>query len=104
MVLHPRGAPRRREPLDRYSPARDAFLPLAQGVTNIGVRPTVGGGAGNLSVETYLLDFEGDLYDVRLRVHLVARLREEKKFGSLDELKSQIARDVSDARAALVTV
>ena len=82
---------------DRYS--QGAFAPLARGVTNIGVRPTVG--SVGLSVETYLLDFAGDLYDARLRIHLVARLREERKFGSLDELKAQIARDVSDARAAL---
>ncbi len=62
------------------------------------MRPTVGG--GKLSVETYLLDFARDLYGARLRVHLVARLREEKKFGSLDELKAQIGRDVADARGA----
>jgi riboflavin kinase / FMN adenylyltransferase len=84
---------------DRYSETGREFLPLARGVTNIGVRPTVG--AGGLSVETYLLDFDGDLYDARLRIHLQARLRDEKKFGSLDELKAQIARDVSDARAVL---
>jgi riboflavin kinase/FMN adenylyltransferase len=79
--------------------AGGVFAPLASGVTNIGVRPTVGG--GRLSVETYLLDFTGDLYDARLRVNLEAALRAEKKFGSLDELKAQIARDVADARAAL---
>ncbi len=84
---------------DRYSAAEQAFALLAPGVMNIGVRPTVGG--SRLSVETYLLDFEGDLYDARLRVHLVARLRDEKKFASLDELKAQIARDVAAARAAL---
>jgi riboflavin kinase/FMN adenylyltransferase len=78
---------------------RGGSAPLASGVTNIGVRPTVGG--GRMSVETYLLDFSGDLYDARLRVNLVASLRAEKKFGSLDELKAQIARDVADARAAL---
>jgi riboflavin kinase / FMN adenylyltransferase len=85
---------------DRFSEAEQAFVPLARGLTNIGVRPTVGGG-GRLSVETYLLDFEGDLYDAELRVHLVARLRDEKKFGSLDELKAQIARDVAGACAVL---
>ena len=84
---------------DRYSETGRELLPLARGVTNIGVRPTVG--AGGLSVETYLLDFDGDLYDARLRMHLLARLRDEKKFGSLDELKAQIARDVADARAVL---
>jgi riboflavin kinase/FMN adenylyltransferase len=83
----------------RYDPDRGAFVRLAHGLTNIGVRPTVGG--GRLSVETYLLDFAADLYDSRLRVHLVASLREEKQFGSLDELKAQIARDVLAARIAL---
>ena len=65
-------------------------------MTNIGVRRRTSGAraARQLSVETYLLDFAGDLYDARLRLHLVARLRDEKKFGSLDELKAQIARDV----------
>jgi riboflavin kinase/FMN adenylyltransferase len=84
---------------ERHDPVQGGFIRLAQGVTNIGVRPTVGG--GRLSVETYLLDFAGDLYDSRLRVHLVASLREEKKFGSLDELKAQIRRDVAAARVAL---
>jgi riboflavin kinase/FMN adenylyltransferase len=83
--------------VDRHDDARGTFLPLARGVTNIGVRPTVAG-RGKLTVETYLLDFDDDLYDARLRVHFVARLRDEKRFGSLDELKAQIARDVADAR------
>jgi len=69
---------------------------LAAGVTNVGVRPTVGG--GRRSVETYLLDFERDLYGANLRVHLVAHIRGERRFGSLDELKAQIARDVAAAR------
>lgn len=69
---------------------------LAAGVTNVGVRPTVGGGRRN--VETYLLDFERDLYGATLRVHLLARIRGEQRFGSLDELKAQIARDVAAAR------
>ncbi|HEX4447457.1 MAG TPA: bifunctional riboflavin kinase/FAD synthetase [Polyangiaceae bacterium] len=76
-----------------------SFVPLAGGITNIGVRPTVGG--GKLSIETFLFDFADDLYGARLRVHLVARIRDERKFGSLDELKEQIARDVAAARAAL---
>ena len=85
--------------VERYDEAERAFAPLARGVTNIGVRPTVGG--GSRSVETYLLDFSGDLYGARLRLELVARLREEKKFGSMGELKVQIARDVTAARARL---
>ncbi|HEY8091154.1 MAG TPA: bifunctional riboflavin kinase/FAD synthetase [Polyangiaceae bacterium] len=72
---------------------------LAGGVTNIGVRPTVSG-AGR-TVETFLLGFSGDLYDLRLRVHLVARLREERKFAGLDELKTQILADCAEARRKL---
>jgi riboflavin kinase/FMN adenylyltransferase len=73
--------------------------PLAGGVTNIGMRPTVGGAAR--TVETFILGFAGDLYGERLRVHLVARLRDEQKFASLDDLKAQIARDCVQARRKL---
>jgi riboflavin kinase/FMN adenylyltransferase len=70
------------------------------GVMNIGVRPTVGG-APSRSVEVYLLDFAGDLYDHPVRVHVVARLRGEERFAGLDALKAQIAKDVEQARVAL---
>ncbi|MCL2449637.1 MAG: bifunctional riboflavin kinase/FAD synthetase [Polyangiaceae bacterium] len=70
------------------------------GVTNIGLRPTVSN-AGRRTVETFLLDFDGDLYGVALWVRLRARLRGEEKFGSLEELRRQIDRDVERARAAL---
>lgn len=65
-------------------------------VTNVGVRPTVGG--EKLTVETHLLDFDGDLYGQRVEVRFLARLRDEQKFAGLDELADQIARD----RAAAV--
>jgi riboflavin kinase/FMN adenylyltransferase len=73
---------------------------LGPAVTNIGVRPTVAAGAPR-TIETFLLDFSGDLYGRRLRLHLIARLRGERKFGSLDELKAQIAQDVVAARERL---
>lgn len=68
------------------------------GVTNIGVRPTVDHSA-HVTVETFLLDFAGDLYGKRLRVDFYRRLRSEKKFDSLEALKAQIERDISSARA-----
>ena len=74
-------------------------VPLPGGVTNIGMRPTVGG--TSRTVETYLLGFAGDLYDQRLRVHLVARLRDEQKFAGLDELRTQITLDCIHARRKL---
>ena len=77
-----------------------AASPLAGGVTNIGVRPTVTAGLRR-TVETFVLGFSGDLYDVTLRLHLVGRIREEKKFPSVDDLKKQILVDCADARRLL---
>jgi riboflavin kinase/FMN adenylyltransferase len=74
---------------------------LARGVANIGVRPTVKAGEARPLVEVFLFDFAGDLYGAELRVHLVARLREEKRFAGVAELKEQIARDARDARERL---
>jgi riboflavin kinase/FMN adenylyltransferase len=71
---------------------------LASGVANIGLRPTVSGG---FSVEVHLFDFDADLYGATLRVHLAARLREERKFAGLAELKAQITEDSAHARSAL---
>jgi riboflavin kinase/FMN adenylyltransferase len=76
-----------------------SFVPLAGGVTNLGVRPTVDG--SRLSIEAHLFDFSGDLYGARLRLQWRQRLRDERKFGSLDELRAQIARDAADAADVL---
>jgi len=72
---------------------------LGGGVTNIGVRPTVGG--GRRTVETFVLGFSGDLYGARLRLQLVSRVRDEKRFAGLDELKAQIALDCAEAARRL---
>lgn len=74
---------------------------LARGVSNIGVRPTVGAG---LSIEAHLFDFDDDLYGTRLRVHLVGRLRDEQRFAGIDQLVAQIRRDIERARDELVTL
>jgi riboflavin kinase/FMN adenylyltransferase len=66
-------------------------------VTNIGNRPTFGS-ANESSVETFVMNWFGDLYGDVVRVRFLHRLREEKKFGSIDELKSQIERDVARAQ------
>jgi riboflavin kinase/FMN adenylyltransferase len=63
---------------------------LAAAVANLGVRPTVSGG---FSIEAHLLDFDGDLYGRVLRLHFLARLRDEQRFAGIDELKAQIERD-----------
>ena len=69
------------------------------GVANVGHNPTFGN--ESLSVEVHLLDFEENLYGVRLDVAFVSRIREERKFGSINELKTQIASDVKVARRIL---
>jgi riboflavin kinase/FMN adenylyltransferase len=65
-------------------------------ITNIGVRPTFEKEA-EPSIETYLFDFDGDLYGDVLRVRFLHRIRDERKFSGIDELKAQIERDTRRA-------
>ena len=67
-------------------------------VTNIGVKPTIEGERRPLA-ETHILGYSGDLYGRELEVRLEAFLRAERKFASLDELRTQIAEDVKIASA-----
>jgi riboflavin kinase/FMN adenylyltransferase len=82
-------------------PAFGIYAGAADGhraATSIGVNPHYGG--AELRVEAFLLDYEGDLYGKRLLVELWQRLRDERAFGSEQELIDQIARDVEQTRAA----
>jgi len=67
-------------------------------VTNIGKRPTFGDHLDD-SVETHVIGWSGDLYGNVVRVRFLHRLRDEKKFGSIDELKNQIGRDAARAQS-----
>lgn len=69
------------------------------GVTNVGVRPTVNNGQ-DVTVEPWILDFDGDLYGQAIRVEFFRRLRDERKFESLDALKAQIETDAGKTREA----
>ena len=60
-------------------------------MTNVGVRPSVDGSRRLL--ETHLFGFEGSLYGLTLRVELLEKIRDEKRFSSVEELKEQIERD-----------
>jgi riboflavin kinase / FMN adenylyltransferase len=66
------------------------------GVTNIGFNPTFG--KGPFSVETHILDFEGDLLGKRIQIKFIERLRDERPFGSVKDLADQIGRDILRAR------
>ena len=68
-------------------------------VTSIGVNPTFG--AGPRTVESFILNFAEDIYGEAVRLFLVKRMREEKKFASVDELIAQIRCDVAGSEAIL---
>ena len=74
---------------------------VVPGVANIGRRPTVDEGLES-RVEAHLFDWEGDLYGQEIAVALRSYLRPERKFGSFDELRAQIAADAAQARAMLL--
>lgn len=60
------------------------------GITNIGTRPTVGNG-NECTIETHILDFNEDIYGLDISVEFVSKIRDERKFASLDELKVELA-------------
>lgn len=68
------------------------------GVTNVGTRPTVSQGDA-VSVETFLLDFDGDLYGQSIRLEYCKRLRGEVKFDSLEALREEIQKNIRQTRA-----
>ena len=85
-------------PVGVYICRVDVGLTRYQAVVNVGVRPTFG--ENELAIEAHLLDFVGDLYEKRVVLTFLRRLREERKFPSVDALKEQIALDVAAARQA----
>jgi riboflavin kinase/FMN adenylyltransferase len=66
---------------------------------NLGPRPTFGDAA--TSLEAHLFDAAGDFYGAQVRIDFVERLRETRKFASVEELKTQLAQDERDAKNAL---
>ena len=69
------------------------------GVTNIGTRPTFG--EEEFRAETWIIDFQGDLYGETMEIWPLKSLRAEKKFSGIEELKNQIEVDVLQARKYL---
>jgi len=77
-------------------PGHEVWLP---GAANIGTKPTFGG--TEVTIEVHLIEFSGELYQARLRVQFLERLRSERRFASAAELAAQIGRDVESARVAV---
>ncbi|MBR6430642.1 MAG: riboflavin biosynthesis protein RibF [Oscillospiraceae bacterium] len=69
------------------------------GVTNIGVRPTVDTSTAAVTAETFILDYQGNLYGQTVRIAFYKLLRQEIKFESVEALKAQIQRDAQSVRA-----
>jgi riboflavin kinase/FMN adenylyltransferase len=93
-------------PASKLLPARGVYAAFAstnrrtfEAAVNIGVRPTFDG--ERLRVEAHLLDADIDLYGQTVEVAFVDRLREERKFPSVDALRDQLAMDIRDARVRL---
>jgi riboflavin kinase/FMN adenylyltransferase len=91
------------KPVNRVIPKYGVYATAAlikdvwrRSITNVGVRPTFDGDR-EPSIETYILDFDGDLYGEVLRVRFLHRIRDERKFSGIDELKMQIGKDTNQA-------
>lgn len=91
-------------PEEKLTPPKGVYVTVSnfkdrvyQGITNIGYKPTIGGET-SMSVETYLLDCEENLYGKFCKVDFKTFLRPEEKFSSLETLKEQIEQDVQKAR------
>lgn len=70
---------------------------IYRGITSIGTNPTVNGEV--LTVETYILDFHKDIYGEQINVSFIKKIRDNKKFNSLEELKNQLEKDKSFANS-----
>lgn len=68
-----------------------------RGITNVGSRPTVHSD-GEIVIETHILDFDGEVYGDRAQVRLEKFLREEKQFGSLEELQKTVEHDIKTVK------
>ena len=91
---------------ERALPADGIYATLAYSdnkryysVTNIGNRPTFG--ENERTVEVYIINYQGDLYRHQLKIDIIKKLRDEKKFDTSEELKRQIEDDIGQANSIL---
>ena len=80
--------------------ATRAVLPdgVYMAVTNVGVRPTVNEGRTGVTVEPWILDYHGDLYGKTIRLEFYKRLRPERQFSGVDELRDAILKNAEETR------
>lgn len=92
-------------PRNRLLPRRGVYVTdclvgdtVYRGVSNVGTHPTVDGSGTPINCETHLLGYSGDLYGSVVTVRFLHFLREERRFGTVEELREQILRDAETAR------
>lgn len=73
---------------------------LLRGMMNIGIRPTIKG-VHDLTIEVHIFDFNEDIYNERLTVQFLSKIRDEKKFSGIEELKNQLKKDEETVRHIL---
>lgn len=99
--ISPQAGPRQLLPPDGVY-AAEAFTGESntpfRAVVNIGLRPTVDSTGRGRTIEAHLLDFDSDIYGSLLRLEFLSRIRGEKKFESLADLRCQIDKDADSAR------
>jgi riboflavin kinase/FMN adenylyltransferase len=83
-----------------YAVTVETVKGIFPGVANIGFSPTFGDQL--FTIEVHILDFHHDIYDTRIRVNMIKRLRDEKKFSSIQELSAQIKKDIEIAKDVLL--
>ncbi len=89
---------------NKFIPRRGVYIISAivgghsyPGMLNIGMRPTIAGAAGSQTIEAHLFGYSGNLYGTNLTIKFVDRLRDERQFSSIDELKKQLRTDAERA-------
>lgn len=92
---------------DKIIPSNGVYTVVARlgqnefnGIMNIGLKPTVGNFTQRF-IEVHLFDFNDEIYDEVLTIKVINRIRDEKKFNGLDELKDQIGKDIVQAKLML---
>lgn len=73
-------------------------LLLCGGVCNIGSRPTVNDDESDITLETYILDYSGELYSKNVKISFIRRLRDEMRFDSVESLQKAIENNAENAR------
>ncbi len=89
---------------DMVSPANGVYITICiyngveyPSITNVGVKPTIG--INKKNVETHIFGFDNELYGKNIRVEFLIKTRDERKFGTIDELAAQITKDCIAAKA-----